>query len=944
MNVYPITFKNADGTTFTGELITDMSLPANTDWTIGAAGNGLLYSAFPVPPPPNLSWATLPNLLNQNASVSINILTTYVTPTTGVTLALAPGVTLPTGWAFNVSTNLLTYNGTSVSGPVSVSFIATLTSTSATSPSNTFTVSGIGSTSSDTVAPTIPLGIAIASILQTTATISGLASSDPAPAGKTWSGMKQYNVTVPGVSGSPFTVNAPDTGTHAPLTFGDIGSQTSTITQSGADLTFTTTAVDAPYPTNSALAYAAFQMTATSGRLTCKVPAAFTSTGNFDNLRMEVRTALTATSQYAAVLCNNLNGSNPACRSEYNSTTGGSATTLATSTALSAADTWMRLDWSGNTYTFSYSLDQKNWQSLGSQTQVMGNPFYVVFAANTSAGGPMTAQQLQQCSIQVDANWSQALTGLTAGATYSVTATAQDTAGNISAASATTSFTTASSSTIAPFPVAFSDALGNVTPEYPSSAWQNIVCRFGLIQISGIPNLGSAMGISPASLMATLKSKAAAAGSAYCKIIQYMMEQDFWTSSSVPGFFDYCMLAALNANAGWWLTSSYPSLTKVTGDTNHSVTQMTSFCPTYNMATVGTITGPGVVNLPQFFAWKEYQQFVAGNTGKLNSSDPQDTLDNTPNPNVDGFEHDNRFMIPRSSGNWANNATTYIGFSPSSMAPIIHPLHVGDAAMVNMFKSLMPSVLQMGNCDHFNYAGSAGTSAVYDAAEIGLWDYVMAEHLLNNAGYQKNTAANWNAFNTAMINFEQLAKPGSGYVIAELTGNGSNDSWQSTLQSSFTAYPTANNDWQVGRFNYCYAALMHDPTGSGANWMPGIRNPNSSSIKWFDEYDKGGTQLNWMGQPNSARSLTPWLPAGSGSNGVGGTYGPYGVLKRDYANGGIILNPFGNGPQTFNMPYSGHFLVTTTNHGDPHYNTGAAFTAGTSITLQDRDAIVFTNT
>jgi hypothetical protein len=456
MNVYPCTFYNADGTTVDSVIVVgdDVTL-ANQEWELKPASNGTLYSGYPagtgVPAP---SWTqALPNLLALNSAYSVNIKTTYCNPSTGITLQIVvngvAGAALPSGYTFDGTT--FAYNGTSVVAQLSVAFISTLVSTGIASQSNTFLTSGAGaSLPADTSAPTIPLLVNASGIGQTVATIGWNPSADPAPAGVTWSGMASYAVTVPGVSGSPFTVAAADAGVQAALALGDIGTQTSTITQgtgaNGAVVTFTTTAADNPYPTNSALACGSFQSSATNGVLHARVPAGFSSTGTYDNLRIEVRTNLTPTGPYVAVLCTNLAGSSPEVISEARASTGASAAQIAISGAVTGpVDLFIVI--TGSTYSFFYSTDGLTVKALSSATQTMGPPYYVCFGANTSSGGPLTAQALQQCSFTTDAaDLSLALTGLTAGTGYNATITAKDGAGNVSAASATCSFTTQASS------------------------------------------------------------------------------------------------------------------------------------------------------------------------------------------------------------------------------------------------------------------------------------------------------------------------------------------------------------------------------------------------------------------------------------------------------------------------------------------------------------------
>ena len=197
MNVYKVTFTLADGSTVNAELVTDMTLQTDY-WTLTPSANGTEYSGYPggvLPPPPPPVWTHIPNFLNQTSALSVDI-STYVTPSNS-TLTL--GGSLPAGWSF-ASPNL-SYDGTTLGVPQVINFNATTQGQSTLS--NSFSVSGKGLPSADTIAPTIPLGISASAISQTTATLSGFPSSDPSPSALTWSGLAQYNVLISGAPGTP---------------------------------------------------------------------------------------------------------------------------------------------------------------------------------------------------------------------------------------------------------------------------------------------------------------------------------------------------------------------------------------------------------------------------------------------------------------------------------------------------------------------------------------------------------------------------------------------------------------------------------------------------------------------------------------------------------------------------------------------------------------------
>src|SRR5208337_3689187 len=214
------------------DLISDMSIPANQYITLVPAANGTEYSAFAAGTGlPQPVWSVVPSFLNEGVAVSVNLLSTYVTPTSGVTLTINSG-TLPAGWTFGNGT-AFAYSGVGSSAATPMSVLATLISNSNTAISNTFFVNGIAtSLAADTTPPTVPTGVAASGIGQTVVTLTGLPSSDPNPAGGSWSGLANYSVAVTGVGGSPFTISA-GTGNQPTLSFVSIGAGTGsgTITQ-----------------------------------------------------------------------------------------------------------------------------------------------------------------------------------------------------------------------------------------------------------------------------------------------------------------------------------------------------------------------------------------------------------------------------------------------------------------------------------------------------------------------------------------------------------------------------------------------------------------------------------------------------------------------------------------------------------------------------------------
>jgi hypothetical protein len=432
---YTVTFHLANGTTQTGSLIVPMSL-ATQFWTITPAGNGIQYSGYPAGNPPQPTWTQVPNYLNQTSSFIVDIPLTFVTPNTS-TITL--NGSLPTGWTWTGTD--LEYNGTSVNASPTTGLYFTATYLGVSSNSNTFSVQGVGTSSADTFAPTVPVGTTV--LTNTVAAgviIGGITPSDPSPPVYTWSGDQQINVTrTP--PGSVIGHASLSTGNQPILTPVDIGPQTSTITQTGADVAFTTVAKDNPYPTVDGFATAFQQLTGTSWTATCKV-SSFTAANGSSNVGLFARASMGTTSAFVGVITFPFS-QGFGVESKYRPTTGGNDTFLQ-GASNSASPVWLILNRSGDTYTTYYSLNGNTLVSLGSQTQVMGSTIYVGPAANT-ADGVSISVTAQQVSIQTLANWTYTDSTVAASTSYTYSVTAQDTVPNVSAPGAGVSVTSASS-------------------------------------------------------------------------------------------------------------------------------------------------------------------------------------------------------------------------------------------------------------------------------------------------------------------------------------------------------------------------------------------------------------------------------------------------------------------------------------------------------------------
>ena len=929
MYAYPITFTNADGTKVTGELVTEVTLQTQS-WTIIPAPNGIEYSGYPfgtgVPAP---TWTTVPSLLNQNSAVSVNILTTYVTPTTGVTLAL--NGSLPTGWAFNTGTNLLTYNGTSVSGPATVSFTATLTSTSATSQSNSFTVSGVGTTGGDTTAPTVPLAVQASSITQTAATLSWLPSSDPAPAGAAWSGMNQYNVTVTGAAGSPFTVSSA-VGNNPTLIFTDIGTQTSTIVQTGASLAFTTTAVDAPYPTNSALAFAYQPLTATSFILSCEI-SAFSATGSYDNVTITVRPDLTPGGQFVSV------GTHPFSQGagafmNYRATAAGSETTQG-SVANTTSPIWLFLlcNTATNTYSGYYSLSGNAPIPLGSVTQSMGGTLNVGFGANSSDGVSFSVTATQ-VNIQTLANPTLALSGLSSGTNYPVAITAQDVTGNISSSSASYSFSTPSSSGLPSMPITSFYAInGPQATNFSSSSWQQWASRFNIITMMNYVGIENGMnGVTMSQSMGAVKGYA---GSRFCKTGFYqIMNSLSQTATSRPALW-----TLFNSTTNWLLLNG--------GQVQYAGASIPNGCANTNGSALSPLKSGGWANgLDTCYALADYtwNTFINGSQANVGETGNGTCA---ANPNADFIMLDNQFWDIWASGNWLYGSTIYTAnlYNETSPSVICANLQAGYARIVTRLRAHAPNLLIMGNATNM-----VSGYSVNQPSELGLYDIPFGEQMIGNSNsvmqyVSPNVTLQRMAKNEQIKSTNALAIPifsvgengpfpGVAWPSTQTPSSWAtiNTSTSTMATNSGSAYWTASF-WQAARYGLCFALLR--------NWAFDLtaftQAPYWTTPPWMDEYSQGASGVwNWLG--NRISALVTGVTSTDIANGTNLNIGGKSVYFVRFANGYVYLNCIGNGQVTIpsgNIPGGACHYLTNGGYSDPSTPYG---TQVTSFVLKDGDA------
>lgn len=339
-----------------------------------------------------------------------------------LTYSIASGA-LPAGISLNTSTGRVSGTATALGTSTPAFKISDGTDPPATSAAVTFTV-----VNPDTVAPNVPLGTSVQANAVNLITIGGFTPSDSSPPNADWKGTAQLNIkrTPPGSVIDKVTLAK---GNQPVFTLGDIGPQTSTLSQSGADLTIGTTARDNPYPTVDGWGGGYQQISGRNWVLSCQV-SAFVAANGFSNVRLAARASPDPTSAYVAAVCQPFSQGN-GFFGEIRAQLGGNIAKL-TSVANSASPAWLFLVRNGDTYSTYFSLDGNTLTSLGSATQVMGDTVYAWAAGNTNDGVAINVT-LQQVSLQTIANWTYNDTTVVPGTAYSYQVDSQDAGGNISA-------------------------------------------------------------------------------------------------------------------------------------------------------------------------------------------------------------------------------------------------------------------------------------------------------------------------------------------------------------------------------------------------------------------------------------------------------------------------------------------------------------------------------
>lgn len=469
MNVYPITFTDANGNVVTGELVTSVSLK-NQFWSLVPSPDGNEYSGSATPPPVDTTPPTAPGALTLTVMSQTEIDLSWVASqdavgVTGYLVERAAG-TGPTYSFSQIATPAgITYPDTTLSSSTGYSYRVRATDAAGNLSAYSNIASGTTSSATpavDTLAPVKPTGMTVS--LGAGAVITFNPSNDPDEAG-VWTGMLQG--ASPGAYNLQRKINA---GSYADL---------ATFVAISKGLQFT--------PDDNPIGAAASGDGITRTGASYTIAAYGVGTPSQGKAGVDIRAADPVVTDVSSpgsvhVFANGkvISGGVGDCM-DYRSGQGLAATNTA-NTAAAASLPYKAVRRHGNVFTQYASADGSGLGQpstiIGSVTVVLPATVWVGPAAGGSAyfgtadrgrfcsdpvtgdflatwklttctnDGALTSAQIDEFMITQDATISYAdSTATTAGATYSYKANATDGAGNASPYSAAGAVTVASAGT-----------------------------------------------------------------------------------------------------------------------------------------------------------------------------------------------------------------------------------------------------------------------------------------------------------------------------------------------------------------------------------------------------------------------------------------------------------------------------------------------------------------
>jgi hypothetical protein len=486
------------------------------------------------------------------------------------------------------------------------------------------------------------------------------------------------------------------------------------------------------------------------------------------------------------------------------------------------------------------------------------------------------------------------------------------------------------------FPITYAALFNSGTDSVSSTtSFQQAICRY---DYAGF-NMGSFQSLNYTSAMQAIRNYRTSnyPGTGSCNTGFFGGLDKWYQATDSPNAYDpmltnFGLGNSPGAAPGAFLRSSWPSGTPVVGvSANTYTTNWGTQCPTVNVTTVGSLTGPGVVNWSQFSAWYYHQIRVNGNGSAMGApSFPA-------NPYVGHWINDNHFMYPRSTGCWGSNSTVYTE-NESNMNTVRPWGEAGWGQATAMYHKLAAAagltILAGGNCDGALFYGNTTNPMVIDTN--GVMDLVFVEQPCKLCFGRQSTFAQGLI---ALMTYEGYNNFIPWQCMWSIENAGPNSSntypWP---QSSWTSLIY----WSGARYQFALAYL--------AWWRCGFGSPSPTSAIWLDELDAGVGSLKWLGTPSTSRLVSPTTGVYSPPNSAAATaYSTYGIITIPFSGGTVYLYPAGANDSVTGSAVTlpsgalqnggGHhitYTVTPSAYIPSGVTSGAAFS---SLTIQPRDAI-----
>lgn len=421
--------------------------------------------------------------------------------------------------------------------------------------------------------------------------------------------------------------------------------------------------------------------------------------------------------------------------------------------------------------------------------------------------------------------------------------------------------------------------------------------KFHIVCFTHYNGWQSGRSMTMAQVMQDMKARAPAGLGVEPLHVIYTLKDETYT---VPDAATQRLHDKLNAE-NWWLRTSFPSGSIVPHEfPGNSVINDSSFCP------------PDASGR-NWNVWKADLDIVQNRTGEPG---------NSANPYVDGLSCDVIIWKPRWDGDYNRD-----GVSDSQNNSAIQlALRQGQKQYFDRVLAQWPQAYIFANTDF----GLVQNDSLYTDA------YTPNPSLL--------TPMNGVLHGSQM---EYMLSDGSSPYSKEYQARdpiyGLQGFW--AMRNSYreweaaVSYPKVNIFFDHQAFKGTDAAAWRATRfGMACCWVLGnayvYQQPDSFSsnlTNWADEYDFGGLGQGWMGNPVVGDAGLPQV--GPSQNGV---------YIREFENAYAVLNPRNNGARTITLPVNVQACPSTsTSRSDPSVNTGATITAGTPISLNDRDGRVF---